>query len=102
VSAVSGTEQYAVVGSPAANPLVVLVTDDNGSPFANTPVIWKVARGGGTVADSTSTSDASGHASMTYTAGNTPGVATVVATVSQIWTASFNVHIVAPSTNRAR
>ena len=97
VQAVSGSEQYAVAGSPAANPLVVLVTDENGNPFGNGKVVWTVSSGGGTVADSTSTSDASGHSSMTYTAGTNPGVATVVATVASVWTASFTIHIVAPS-----
>ena len=42
VQAVSGSEQYAVAGSPAANPLVVLVTDDNGNPFPNGTVAWTV------------------------------------------------------------
>jgi hypothetical protein len=39
---------------------------------------------------------------MTYTAGTNPGVATVVATVATVWTASFNIHIIAPSTTRVR
>ncbi|HEY2854538.1 MAG TPA: Ig-like domain-containing protein [Gemmatimonadaceae bacterium] len=101
VAVVSGSEQFAVAGSAPANPLVVLVIDSDGNPFANTPVIWKVTSGGGTVADSTSTSDASGHAAMTYTAGSETGVATVTAIVAQVWTAQFNIHIVAP-TNRVR
>ena len=101
VSVVSGSEQFAVAGAPAANPLVVLVTDENGNPFPNTTVAWTVTSGGGTVADSTSTSDASGHTSVTYTAGSEPGTATVVATVAQLWTAQFNIHIVAP-TSRVR
>jgi Bacterial Ig-like domain (group 1) len=101
VTVVSGSEQFAVAGSAPANPLVVLVIDDNGNPFPNTPVTWKVTSGGGTVADSTSTADASGHAAMTYTAGSETGVATVTAIVAQVWTAQFNIHIVAP-TNRVR
>ena len=100
VQAVSGSEQYAVTGSPAANPLVVLVTDENGNPFGNGKVVWSVSSGGGTVADSTSTSDATGHTSMTYTAGTNPGVATIVATVASVWTASFTIHIVALSCGR--
>ena len=96
VTAVSGNDQFAVVGSPAANPLVVLVSDQNGSPLPNTPVSWTVTSGGGSVADTSSTSDASGHATMSYTAGGRTGVATVVATVAQLWTASFTVYIEAP------
>jgi adhesin/invasin len=96
VTAVSGNEQFAVVGSPAANPLVVLVSDQNGSPLPNAPVNWTVTSGGGSVADTSSTSDASGHATMSYTAGARTGTATVVATVAQLWTASFTVYIEAP------
>jgi hypothetical protein len=96
VTAVSGNSQFAVVGSPAANPLVVLVTDQNGSPLANTTVSWKVTGGGGTVADTTSTSDQSGLATTTYTAGPRAGAATVVATVAQLWTTSFTIYIEAP------
>jgi hypothetical protein len=98
---VSGSGQYATVGTPAANPLVVLVVDDNGSPFGSTPVRWTVTGGGGTVADSTSTSDASGHTSMTYTAGSNPGMATVVATVAQVWTATFTIYIEGQTTRVA-
>lgn len=96
LSAVSGNSQFAVVSSPAANPLVVLVTDQNGSPLPNASVSWKVASGGGSVDDTTSTSDASGYARTTYTAGSRVGAATVVATLAQIWTASFTIYIEAP------
>jgi len=99
VSAVSGNDQFATVGTPTANPLVVLVVDNNGNPFGNTPVIWKVTTGGGTLADTTSTSNASGYASMTYTAGANPGQATIVATVAQIWTATFTIYLEPPSSS---
>ena len=96
VTAVSGNNQFAVVSSAAANPLVVLVIDQNGSPLPDAAVSWKVTGGGGAVADTVSTSDASGYATMTYTAGSRAGAATVVATVGQIWTASFTIYIEAP------
>jgi Bacterial Ig-like domain (group 1) len=96
VTAVSGNSQFAVVSSPAANPLVVLVTDQNGSPLPDTPVAWTVTSGGGSVANALSNSDASGIATMTYTAGDRIGAATVVATVAQIWTAPFTIYIEAP------
>ena len=97
VTIVSGNNQFANIGSAPANPLVVLVTDNNGSPFGNTPVTWKVISGGGTVTDTTSTADASGYAKMTYTAGTNPGTATVVATVALVWTASFTIYIEGPA-----
>lgn len=99
ISAVSGSNQYAVVSSPAPNPLVVLVTDNNGNPFPGATVTWIVTSGGGTVSDSTSTSDASGHTSINYTAGTNPGVATVIATTALVWTTSFKI-FVESSSNR--
>jgi hypothetical protein len=51
---------------------------------------------GASVADSTSTSDASGYARTTYTAGPRVGAGTVVATVAQLWTTSFTIYIEAP------
>jgi len=96
VTAVSGNNQFAVVSSAASNPLVVLVTDQNGSPLPSATVSWKVTSGGGTVTDTTSTTDASGYATMTYTAGTRTGAATIVATVALLWTASFTIYIEAP------
>ena len=89
----SGSGQFAVVSSPAANPLVVLVTDNNGNPFPGATVSWVVTAGGGTVSDSTSTSDATGHASINYTAGTFPGTATITATTALVWTAAFTIYI---------
>ena len=96
IAAVSGNGQFATTGTAAANPLVVLVVDQNGQPFSNATVSWKVTGGGGTVGDTTSTSDAHGHASMTYTAGSAAGTATVLATADQLWTTTFTIHVVAP------
>jgi hypothetical protein len=102
VAAVSGSGQFAVVSTQAANPLVVLVTDNNGNPFPNGAVTWSVTGGGGTVSDSTTTSDASGHTSITYTAGALPGTATVVAVVAQVWTATFTIYIESSSNRVTR
>jgi Big-like domain-containing protein len=96
IKLVSGDDQFANVGTAAANPLVVMVVDQNGQPFPNGTVTWKVTGGGGTVADTVSTSDAQGHASMTYTAGPTAGTATIAATAAQLWTTNFTVRVVAP------
>ena len=97
ISAVSGNDQSAAVGTAAANPLVVLVVDASGAPFTGATVAWTVTAGGGSVSDSTSVSDATGHATMTYTAGSSPAVATIVATVAQVWTTTFTVYVESPS-----
>jgi hypothetical protein len=97
ISAVSGNDQYTTVGTVTPNPLVVRVVDASGAPFSGATVVWTVSAGGGILTDSTSISDATGHATMSYTGGSTPGIATVVATVSQIWTTSFTVYVESPS-----
>jgi Big-like domain-containing protein len=93
ISALSGDGQFANVGSSAANPLVVAVSDQNGNPLPNAKVSWQVTSGGGTVADTTSTTDASGIARTTYTAGARPGAASIVATTAGIWTTTFTIYI---------
>jgi hypothetical protein len=96
IAVVSGDGQFATVSTAVANPLVVLVVDQNANPLPAATVSWKVTGGGGVVSDTTSTSDASGHATIGYTAGASPGTATIVGTVAQIWTATFTVHVVTP------
>ena len=93
ISALSGDGQFANTGSSAANPLVVLVSDQNGNPLPNATVSWRVTSGGGTVADTASTTDASGLARTTYTAGARPGAASIVATAAQLWTTTFTIYI---------
>jgi len=97
ITAVSGNDQSAAVGTAVSNPLVVLVVNATGAPFSGATVTWTVTGGGGSVSDSTSVSDATGHATMTYTAGSSPAVATVVATVAQVWTTTFTVYVESPS-----
>jgi hypothetical protein len=97
VTAVSGSDQFANVSAAAANPLIVLVTDQDGNPFPGGTVNWKVTGGGGTVADTSTTADAHGYTSTTYTAGATPGTATVAATLpTTLWTTTFTIHVVTP------
>jgi hypothetical protein len=97
ITAVSGNDQSAAVGTAASNPLVALVVDASGAPFSGATVTWTVTGGGGSVSDSTSLSDATGHATMTYTAGNSPAAATIVATVAQVWTTTFTVYVESPA-----
>jgi len=93
ITAVSGNDQSAPVGTAVSNPLVVLVVNATGAPFSGATVTWTVTGGGGSVSDSTSVSDATGHATMTYTAGSSPAVATV----AQVWTTTFTVYVESPS-----
>src|SRR5262245_61562612 len=59
--------QTGVVGQLLATPITVQITDQNGAPMANTPVAWTVVGTGGTVSLPTTTTDASGNTSVTWT-----------------------------------
>jgi len=84
----SGDNQSAQAGTPLANPLVVQVLDAQGNPIPNRAVTWVVAEGA--VSPETSTTDAEGKASTSWTVGSTPGAKTANAVVSGVGTATFN------------
>lgn len=67
---VSGDAQAAVVATALAEPLVVRVRDAAGNVVPGVLVTWGVIDGGGSVAPTTSTTDANGLASTTWTLGN--------------------------------
>lgn len=68
----SGDAQTGDPGAALADPVVVRVTRD-GSPLSGQSVSWSVSAGGGSVSPTTSTTDANGDASTTWTLGATPG-----------------------------
>lgn len=74
--------QTGVVGTALAAPVTVTVTDQNGAAMSNAVVNWSVIAGGGSVASATSTTDASGNASIVWTLGNTIGVDSLKATLT--------------------
>ena len=88
VNKFAGDNQSAQAGTPLANPLVVQVLDAQGNPIPNRAVTWVVAEGA--VSPETSTTDAEGKASTTWTVGSTPGAKTANAVVSGVGTATFN------------
>lgn len=69
----SGDGQTAAAAQALAQPLVVLVQDAGSNPVAGVVVSWQVTAGGGTLGAATSTTDAAGLASMTYTVGTAAG-----------------------------
>lgn len=81
IERVDGDDQIAVVGQPLPDPLVVLVTDENGDPVEGTVVTW-AAQGGGTVSASSVETGSDGRASVTRVLGMEPGEQTTTATVS--------------------
>ena len=91
---VGGDNQPAVVGDTVPQPLVVRVTDANGSAIRRVVVRFAIVAGGGQVTSSLDTTDAAGEASTRWVAGTaladsqvveaaieSPGTATTVAPV---------------------
>ena len=63
-----------------AEPLVVLVSDEDGAAMAGMVVSFAVTAGGGTLSAATATTDANGRAATRLTLGSDPGTNTVSAT----------------------
>jgi hypothetical protein len=80
---VSGADQSGDVSTPLAQALVVGAVDASNKGVAGVPITWVVA-GGGTVSAPTSTTDNSGHATVTWTLAPSAGVQVVTATSAQL------------------
>jgi uncharacterized protein (TIGR03437 family) len=79
---VSGNNQAAIVGAAFPTPLKVQLTASGGVP-SGIPVTFSVSpSGAATLSSSTATTDSTGTAQVTATAGNTAGPVTVTATSS--------------------
>ncbi len=89
VSAEAGSGQADTVRHALKNPLVVKVTDQFKNPVPNAVVSWTHS-GGGVLGAATSTTNASGLASVGFTLGAAVGSETVVASVGGA-SASFSV-----------
>ena len=76
-----GNGQFGAVGQELANPLVVLVTDQNGNPVEGVAVQW-AAQGGGSVSAETVQTGSDGRASVRRTLGTEPGEQGTTAAVS--------------------
>ena len=78
---ISGNSQTLVAGSTASSqPLVVRAIDNGAVPLEGITVNWSITSGGGTLSSSTSATDGSGNASVTYKPGATAGTAQIKAT----------------------
>jgi len=82
---VRGDSQSVAAGGVLAAPMVVRVLAENGNPLAGTVVSWTLATSAtGTLGAATSTTDASGEASMTFTAGTTAGAVSIGASTGAL------------------
>jgi hypothetical protein len=82
ITASSATNgQTGVAGTALAQPISVQVEDQSGTAMANAAVTWTVVSGGGSVASTTSATDASGSATVVWTLGPVAGVDSVRASI---------------------
>ncbi len=82
ITVVSGDAQVDTAGRALRQPLVVRVTDANGNVATDVSVTWSRVSGSGALSAATSTTDAQGHAQVTYTLGSTPGADVVRAAIT--------------------
>lgn len=87
---VSGDSQTVVAGAQLAAPMVVRVLAENGDPLSGAVVSWALGTAStGTLAASTSTTDASGETSMSFTAGTIAGKAEIAVSVQSLLAVVF-------------
>ncbi len=77
LSIVGGDAQQGPSGSPLAEPLVVSLLDQAGSPLAGAAVTFTVTAGEGTLSVTRATTDAQGRAATNLTLGPAPGANSV-------------------------
>lgn len=85
---VSGNNQTTTVNAQYPQPLVVLVTDANNNPLPGQTVTF-VYSGSLVLSANSAVSGPDGRASVTVTAGGTPGTSSVSATVNSTYTVTF-------------
>ena len=92
VAVASGDAQTGKTLELLNDPLVVRVTDAQGASVSGAVVSWSITQGSGTLSAASSTSDAQGQASITFTPGTTIETSRVEARVTGVATAaSFTV-----------
>jgi hypothetical protein len=94
---VSGDNQSEPINTALPTPLSVIVVTQFGEPVKNVTVTWSETSGsavGGTLSATTTLTDATGIASITYTTGPNTGLVTIQAKVSGIPALSFLVTVI--------
>lgn len=74
--------QNGTIGQPLLTPVGVHVTNQSGASMANVTVTWSVMSGGGALANTTTTTDANGNATVQWTLGTSVGANTLKASIS--------------------
>ena len=86
---VCGDSQEGTAGILLDEPLVVSVLDEDSAAIAGVVVSFSVTAGGGTLSDTSATTDANGRAASRLTLGSEPGTNTVSATVAGLEPGTF-------------
>ena len=84
LAVVSGNNQTAYVNAQFTQPLVVKVTDVNNTPVPGVQVAFSIVSGGASLSAGSATTDGSGQASVTVTAGPTTGTVSISASYSSL------------------
>ena len=84
-----GDGQQGIAGAKLPNAPRVRVTDQYGNGVPGVTVTWAVANGGGTLSAATSTTDATGHATVDWTLGPAAGQGSITATIAGLPAQSF-------------
>ena len=92
------TGDGSAISTSSSQLLKLLALDINNSPIVGSAVTFSVSAGGtgtltGALQSYSTTTDAEGYASVTYSSGTTSGATSVVALVSSIGSASFTVNV---------
>jgi adhesin/invasin len=89
LGALKGDNQSAAAGTVFPDSLSVIVLDQYGFSTEGVAVAWAITSGGGSLSADTTITDVNGISSVTYTAGLSPGHATITATVVGIGFLTF-------------
>ena len=96
---VGGDSQQGPSGTPLAEPLMVSLLDQGGTPHAGETVTFAVTAGGGTLSVTRVATDAQGRASSALTLGRTPGANAVRVTAAGLAPVTFTaIGVVIPRT----
>src|SRR5256885_7057781 len=83
IAKTSGDAQHGTLSSTLAAPLVVTVTSAAGAPVSGVVVTWSAAPDNGALSAASSTTDASGHASVRWTLDGTFLATSVTASIAR-------------------
>jgi hypothetical protein len=90
LGALKGDNQTAAAGTVFPDSLSVIVLDQYGFSTEGTTIVWAITSGGGSLSATSTTTDVNGITSVAYTAGSSPGRATITATLAGVGFLTFS------------